>query len=243
MRIGITDTFKPNLKMYTEWLRRVDDGTEFIVLSHRNNNLEALDSVDGLMLTGGGDVDPRCYGLDDPHSQAREVDRARDEFEFRIIERALDREIPILGVCRGMQAMNVYLGGSLVLDLPSAGFEDHAGRKHEIDHRVDVEPQSLLHEIVGTEVLDVNSSHHQAVGQLGNGLMASAVSMDGVVEAAEWILKDRMPFLLLVQWHPERMEKEFENPASKKVAEKFLEQMNQTRTNQPSTTTSHPSKG
>lgn len=234
MRIGMTDTFKPNLKMYTEWLRRVDDGIEFTVLSHRNNNLEALDSVDGLMLTGGGDVDPRCYGLDDPHSQAREVDRARDDFEFRLIERALDREIPILGICRGMQVMNVYLGGSLVLDLPTAGYEDHARKKYEIDHHVRVEPHSLLHEIAGTDELEVNSSHHQAVESLGNGLMVSGLSTDGVFEAAEWILKDRMPFLLLVQWHPERMEREFDTPASRMIGAAFLENAKLFSTTKPS---------
>jgi putative glutamine amidotransferase len=92
-------------------------------------------------------------------------------------------------------------------------------------HQVSVEIDSLLHDVTGQGSLDVNSTHHQAVKDLGNGLMVSAVSKDGVVEAAEWIMKDRMPFLLLVQWHPERMEAQPNSPASKPLAEQFLKEV------------------
>ena len=240
MKIGITDTLKPNLAFYTEWLKRANQDIEFTVLSHVERNVEEVDRVDGLLLTGGGDVDPRYFGVKDSLGRSKDVNSSRDEFEFDALEHALDLNIPILGICRGMQVMNVYLGGTLLLDLPSAGYDDHAReKKYEFDHEVQVDGQSLLHTVVGREVVKVNSSHHQAVDHLGNGLMASAVSTDGVIEAAEWIMKDRMPFLMLVQWHPERMEREFESPASRGVAEMFLKEVQHMITTKNSTTASH----
>ncbi len=181
------------------------------------------------------------FGVGDPLAKTRDVNSSRDEFEFYAIERALDRNVPVLGICRGMQVANVYLGGSLILDLISAGYDDHARSKsYEIDHKITIENPSLLGDIAeGRIELQINSSHHQAVDRLGNGLIASAMSADGVIEAAEWIIKDRMPFLLLVQWHPERMEKEFEGPASKGVAERFLKEVQQVAKIKSSTTASN----
>jgi putative glutamine amidotransferase len=240
MKIGITDTLKPNLAFYTEWLKRVSQDIEFAVLSHVQQNVDEVDRVDGLLLTGGGDVDPRYFGIKDSLGKSKDVNSSRDEFEFDALEHALDRNTPILGICRGMQVVNVYLGGTLVLDLPSAGYDDHARKKnYEFDHEVRIDGQSLLHAVIGRDVINVNSSHHQAVDHLGNGLMGSAVSSDGVIEAAEWIMKDRMPFLMLVQWHPERMERDFGSPASKGVAEMFIKEVHHTLTMKNSTTASH----
>lgn len=243
MRIGITDTLKPNLVFYTNWLKRVNPEVVFTVLSHVQQNDETINAVDGLLLTGGGDVDPRYHGASDSLAKSRDVISSRDEFEFNLIDRALGRGLPILGICRGMQVMNVYLGGSLILDLPSTGFEDHA-RDHEyrLRHRVGIVAGSLLHEIARVDEFDVSSSHHQAVDHLGNGLMASARSTDGVIEAAEWIVKDRTPFLLLVQWHPERMEREFEGPASGALAERFLKEVKQSTTSRTTTRALHLSE-
>jgi putative glutamine amidotransferase len=240
MKIGITDTLKPNLAFYTEWLKRVNPGIEFTVLSHVLQNVEAVDQIDGLLLTGGGDVEPRYFGVKDSLGKSRDVIGSRDEFEFDALEHALDHNIPILGICRGMQVTNVYLGGTLMLDLPSAGYDDHAREKrYEFDHEIRIDPQSLLHALTGRDVMNVNSSHHQAVDHLGNGLMGCAVSQDGVIEAAEWIMKDRMPFLMLVQWHPERMERDFDSPASKGVAEMFVKEVQQMMRTKNSTTASH----
>jgi putative glutamine amidotransferase len=240
MKIGITDTLKPNLAFYTEWLKRLNQGIEFTVLSHVQQNVESVDQVDGLVLTGGGDVDPRYFGVKDSLGRSKDVNSSRDEFEFNALEHALDRNVPIVGICRGMQVMNVYLGGTLVLDLLSAGYEDHArNKKHEFDHQVQIDEKSLLRNLTTKEVLNVNSSHHQSVDHLGNGLMASAISSDGVIEAAEWIMKDRMPFLMLVQWHPERMERDFDSPLSKGVAEMFLTEVQHIITMKNTTTASH----
>lgn len=222
MLIGITDTLKPNLSRYTDWLTSVVPSTKFVVLSHVRQNLETVDIIEGLLLTGGGDVDPKYYGVSDALSKSREVLPSRDEFEFQVIERAFDRNLPILGICRGMQVMNVYLGGTLILDLPSAGYDDHSRPEmNEVVHQVEIEAASLLRSIAGSGSLGVNSSHHQAVEALGNGLMAGAVSSDGVIESAEWMLKDRMPFLLLVQWHPERMDAGKFWGASRSIVERF----------------------
>jgi putative glutamine amidotransferase len=238
VRIGIIDTLKPNLAQYTEWLKRCNASLEFAVLSHIPRNVEAVDFIDGLVLTGGGDVDPKYFGITDPLAKSKDVNDSRDEFEFYVIERALDRNLPVLGICRGMQVMNVYLGGNLILDLPSAGFDDHS-HPEVLDavHQVSVAHDSLLHEIAGQTALGVNSSHHQAVKDLGRGLMASALSADGVVEGAEWILRDRTPFLLLVQWHPERMPVETSAPASKSLAERFIKEVD--RFKAKSSTTEH----
>jgi putative glutamine amidotransferase len=104
-----------------------------------------------------------------------------------------------------MQVMNVALGGTLVVDLPTDGFMEHRSRTAEpLSHPLAVVPHTLLHALAGTTGANVNSFHHQAVDVLGQGLVRSAISSDGVTEAAEWAIKDGMSFLLLVQWHPER---------------------------------------
>jgi len=239
MRVGITDTMETGRKsgLYASWLHRLDPSVEIVVLSYRDRNAGQIKAVDALLLTGGGDVHPGYYGMPDALPRARGVDEQRDEFEFDLIERALDSDLPILGICRGMQVMNVFLGGSLIVDLPSSDYENHSSREgQDSEHTVQIAAQSMLNAVTGASELSVNSSHHQAVSGLGNGLMMSAMSPNGVIEAAEWILKDRMPFLLLVQWHPERM-KEFESPASKNVVKHFFKEIQYSK-NQKSPSTS-----
>jgi Predicted glutamine amidotransferases len=182
-----------------------DPSAEFEKLSPTLGNVDAISEVDGLLLTGGGDIDPEFYGRTGLRNQAQDINRGRDEFEFEVIKRALDADLPILGVCRGMQVMNVALGGSLHVDLKSNGFKDHSTPVNGIlKHAISIEPNSLLSGLAGGLNRDVNSYHHQAIDELGKGLMPTAQSPDGVVEAAEWLSKEGMSFLLLVQWHPER---------------------------------------
>jgi putative glutamine amidotransferase len=227
VRIGVADTLSPahKLERYLEWLRRRDPAVEFVVLSYQLGNASEIGKVDGLLMTGGGDIHPAYYGMDVELDRVEGVDERRDVFEFDLVDRALDADLPVLGICRGMQLVNVYLGGSLIVDLPSAGHAGHASAgDDEKYHEVAVAPPSLLGEMTGAENLMVNSSHHQAIGRLGNGLVVSAVSPDGVTESAEWILRDRMPFLLLVQWHPERM-KDVGCPAVRSIADGFLKEV------------------
>ena len=206
MRIGITDCLREDkLRQYLDWMGNADPSAEFEKLSPTLGNVDAISEVDGLLLTGGGDIDPEFYGRTGLRNQAQDINRGRDEFEFEVIKRALDADLPILGVCRGMQVMNVALGGSLHVDLKSNGFKDHSTPVNGIlKHAISIEPNSLLSGLAGGLNRDVNSYHHQAIDELGKGLMPTAQSPDGVVEAAEWLSKEGMSFLLLVQWHPER---------------------------------------
>lgn len=241
MRIGFTDNLNAEkFEQYCQWIRSVEPAVEVVKLSPALANDGVVHTLDGVVLTGGGDVDPAYYGFIDEQGIVREVNQERDEFEFRVIEQALDAELPIIGVCRGMQVMNVYLGGTLIPDLLTAGREDHARRGgSDSIHPIMPVPHSLLSAVTGLGSQSVNSAHHQAVEHLGRGLMASAVSRDGVVEAAEWSLKDDMPFLLLVQWHPERMEKSA-SPCSHGIAALFAREVQHRKSHgRTSSTTPH----
>jgi putative glutamine amidotransferase len=168
-----------------------------------------LDSVDGLMLTGGGDVDLQFY--DQKVSSALKktlggVDTLRDQMELELVRQAHQREMPVLGICRGHQVMNVAFGGTLIVDIPAeVGSEvrhSRPDRKNDPVHDVEIEPGSRLASIFGTTTLPVNSSHHQAVGKVGKGLLVSARTSDGVIEGIE--TRDGA-FTVGVQFHPERM--------------------------------------
>ena len=171
---------------------------------------EVLDELDGLLLTGGGDVAAWHYG-EEPAPEAYGIDPARDAWELALVEGTTKAPtepaggaIPILGVCRGAQLLNVAAGGSLIQHLPHITDEQHwqRGRDTEAVHSVDIEAASPLAAIVGTRRLGVNSIHHQAIARVGEGFRAVAWASDGVVEAIERI--DDAP-LLAVQWHPESL--------------------------------------
>jgi putative glutamine amidotransferase len=223
MRIGVTDNQKANFDLYVQWLKRGDPGAEIVKLSYLANNVAELDTCDGLMLTGGGDVDPMRYNKPEAKGEVRDVDKRRDEFEFDVIKRAMDLRTPLLGICRGLQMTNVALGGSLIIDLVSNGYRSHRGNG-ELLHRIDVLKDTLLSRILGSSNADVNSAHHQAVDTVAAGLRISARSEDGVVEALEWMDPAGKPFLMLVQWHPERM-RDQENIASRKILHAFLNEV------------------
>lgn len=178
---------------------------------------ELLDRADGLLLSGGAGLDPACYraalGWDAPRADAAErlvgeTTPVREAAELRLLARAEERRMPVLGICRGVQLMNVAHGGTLYHDLatqhaPDAG---HLGLVHNehmdgcISHAVEVEPASLLAQVCGGTRLEVNSLHHQAVRDVAPGFAVNAVATDGVVEGLE--LPD-YPFMVGVQWHPE----------------------------------------
>lgn len=167
-----------------------------------------LEIADGLVLTGGEDVDPRRYGA--PEGGANRVSPERDELELRLAERALDRGIPILAVCRGMQLLNVALGGSLVGDLLGEGRtdvdHDRTGQLVTRDvHAVRVEGTRLLRGVFRSDTFRVNSTHHQGLRDLADGLVPVARSEDGIVEAVEYRGDRTDAWVVGVQWHPERM--------------------------------------
>jgi len=208
MIIGITDPMEEaaTYERYCALIRRWVPGAEAQILSCVTGTFSEIDRCDALLLTGGGDVHPKFYGRDEDVTLARGVKVGRDLFEFDIIREAMGRGMPVMGICRGMQVFNVAMGGSLIPDIEAAGFVSHRrGDAPERLHRVNVTKGSLLNGIAGVTEGTVNSSHHQSVGTVGRGLCVSARSEDGIIEALEWQDRAGKPFVLLVQWHPERM--------------------------------------
>ena len=161
----------------------------------------ALDGVQGLVLTGGEDVDPAHYHAA-PHPKLGDTDAARDAVELALIAGARRRRLPILAICRGIQVLNVALGGTLYQDLATErpGKIDHADTAAR--HGLAVESGSLLHRTIATVTTTVNTRHHQAIRDLAPGLRATAWAEDGVIEGAEPGAAGE-PWLLAVQWHPE----------------------------------------
>jgi putative glutamine amidotransferase len=163
-----------------------------------------LDVVHGVVLTGGGDVAPSRYGAQ-PVPETKNVNLARDAFDIRLLQVAIDRDLPVLATCRGMQVLNVALGGSLVQHVPSATGTDHDQfrRWSEGVHSVKIEPDSHLAEALGTTEVTVNSIHHQAVLESAPGTRAVAWADDHTIEAIEL---PGSPHVVAVQWHPELLE-------------------------------------
>jgi putative glutamine amidotransferase len=165
---------------------------------------EILDLLDGLILAGGADIDPAAYGAE-RHAETHGTNPERDAFEIALAQRAIERDMPFLGICRGMQLLNVARGGTLLQHLPeSHGHEEHRrtpGTFEGADHLVHLEPESLAARAAGEELHNTLSHHHQAVDRVGDGLAVTGRSdIDDVPEAVE--LPDRR-FVLGVQWHPE----------------------------------------
>ena len=185
-----------------------------------------LDSskLDGVLFAGGEDVDPAFYGEQRKYESVQ-VNRARDEFEMGLLKQALKRRLPILGICRGAQLINVDFGGTLYQDLDqdaAPGFDhrqtDSGMARNEFSHTVTItEPRSLLAGAVHGSCR-VNSIHHQAIRHLGRGLKVSAHSEDGLVEAIE--AADDYPFLLAVQWHPEEI---VDHHEQRQILEEFVQ--------------------
>ncbi len=172
---------------------------------------ELYQSCDGVLLTGGDDVDPVLFG-EATHATTEGIDRVRDDTEIAMSQWAAEDDKPLFAICRGIQVMNVAFGGSLIQDVPTQYRDErfdiqHNGRyeaasRSTVLHQVYVEPRSQLAGIVGAGDVGVNSFHHQAAKKVGDGLLVTARSKDGLIEALE--MPDRR-FYLGVQWHPEEM--------------------------------------
>lgn len=164
-----------------------------------------LDRVDGLLLPGGIDIEPTRYSAQ-PHPMLGETDGVRDAFELAITLAAWERRMPLLAICRGLQVLNVALGGSLIQDLPSERPSSIAHRQTEPrpegTHEVAIEPGSMLARLIGDRCI-VNSFHHQALDRVADDLIVTAAAPDGVIEAVE---SGSRPGILAVQWHPEEMQ-------------------------------------
>ncbi|MEP6572029.1 MAG: gamma-glutamyl-gamma-aminobutyrate hydrolase family protein [Gemmatimonadota bacterium] len=173
------------------------------LLDSRNIAL-ALEGIAGLVLTGGEDVDPVTYKAA-ASPRLGTVDPRRDALEFAALDAALGLGLPVLGICRGIQVINIRLGGTLWQDLPSefsgAINHDPRGARAERTHAIRVAPGSLLADALGTTGFSANSFHHQGIQNLAPGLVASAWAEDGLIEGVE--RSRELPWLVAVQWHPE----------------------------------------
>jgi len=190
---------------YERWLRSAQ--VDFAISRAGDETPVAVAGYDALLLTGGGDVDPALYG-DAVGAHTRYVDVKRDRHEIDLIGRCLADGVPVFGICRGIQVLNVALGGGLIQHIPGVpglGGEKHGGRRGDAVHGVLFEGPSALRDAWG-ECGEVNSSHHQAVdpARLGKGLAVVAKSRAGIIEAVEG--RGMGAPVLAVQWHPERMD-------------------------------------
>jgi gamma-glutamyl-gamma-aminobutyrate hydrolase PuuD len=183
-------------------LVREAGATPVVLPVHEEFDPDLVERLDGVVLTGGGDVDPSEYRRERcPLTDG--IDPRRDRFELSLVRAAVARDLPMLAICRGMQVMNVALGGSLIQDIdaevPGAVVHHDLERWNRVVHPVRFEPGSLLARLLGDEV-DVNSMHHQTIDELGDGLVAVGRSPDGLVEAVE---APGLRCVVGIQWHPE----------------------------------------
>jgi putative glutamine amidotransferase len=196
LKVAVTSGSTTNLAPYQSALKGA--GIESV------RNPASLEGLDGLLLTGGSDVNPKLYGQ--PRADESEPpDDVRDELEMKLLAEALEADLPVLAICRGLQLFNVFYGGTLIQHLASAdvhrvkALDEEPGR-HPAVHSIRVKPGAQLAEIVGAGEHEVNSRHHQAVDYVAPGLVVSAVAADGVIEGIE---KPGAAFAVAVQWHPE----------------------------------------
>ncbi len=176
-----------------------------VALPHEPDMADAyLGRIDGLVVTGGDfDVDPALFGAATRHERVTTKER-RTDFEVSIARGALERDMPVLGICGGQQLLCVVLGGTLIQhipdEVPDALAHEQANPRHQPGHQVRIEPGTLLHQIIGADELMVNSAHHQAVKEVGDGVVVDSRAPDGVIEGIE---APGYGFCLGVQWHPE----------------------------------------
>lgn len=221
LTIGITDCSE--WANYERWIKNGNGDIGVVMLKPGEGEDSYVSHCDGIILSGGEDVSPDLYGKPEyvKYYNLTDCSPERDKFELRILKEAEEFKVPVLGICRGSQLGNVYSKGTLIPDLPSIGKTVHSGGpKIDTVHGVTLTKGSRLANIIGLEKGEINSHHHQASDIPGKGLVATAISDDGVIEGLEKAKKHDEEFFLLVQWHPERMD--LNNPFSGKLRDAFL---------------------
>lgn len=211
-------------EQYAKWLCSLRPNVECIDLYFISTEeaKKTIEEVDALVLTGGPDVEPARYGKAFDSSRC-EIDRKRDTLEYWIIKRALKRKLPILAVCRGEQIINVYNGGTLIVDIPQdkkSSVIHSCPQPDSCFHGIRVDKHSMLYKITKTDSGIVNTNHHQAVDQLATIFRVSAISKDSIIEAYEWARPQGKQFFIAVQWHPERLDAK--NPYSNPLGNRLI---------------------
>ena len=195
---------------YVNWVHRGDSAVEIVDMQGMqvDSALELLATCDAIVFTGGEDVVPSYYGKIEDSAQCK-TNPERDSLEFELIKEAMKLKMPVFGVCRGQQILNVALGGTLIVDIPS----DHPGKViHKCEdylhcfHSVNILKGSQLQQISKADTGMVTTNHHQAIEKPAPGMRITAYSADNIPEAIEWAEPEGKPFFIAVQWHPERMD-------------------------------------
>lgn len=226
-KIGISYT-EALFQNYWNWFTPQDLANDFelIELSFEKNNTEDIYQCDGFILTGGIDVEPSFYnGKNDYKNKPGLFTPERDAFEAKIYQYSQANQLPILGICRGMQLINVLQGGKLIQDLDD-GNTRHKKEESDKEHTIVTENDTLLYNISGTLSGHVNSAHHQAIdpNAIGDNLKVNAYDDDDemIIEGLEFDDKTNKGFMLCVQWHPERMKEKEQDPFSENIKKQFL---------------------
>ncbi|MCB9187002.1 MAG: gamma-glutamyl-gamma-aminobutyrate hydrolase family protein [Flavobacteriales bacterium] len=209
---------------YQRWLLHFDSTLTFYqAYGMSSDSLEVvLKQIDGIILTGGKDIHPSLSGKDSLIAQCGPIDEYRDSLELALVSHAFEQKIPLFGGCRGMQLLNVAKGGSLIIDIPTTRNSNiHKQQEGDAHHMVYCHP--WLANILEQDSGSVNSNHHQAVDRLAEGFKVMAVAQDSIVEAFYWEDKSSHPFVLGVQWHPERMERD--DPMAANLARIFIKNL------------------
>ena len=178
---------------------------------------EIIPRLDGILMSGGADIDPERYGAD-PEPELQSIEPVRDDFELKVLEKVYENELPVAGICRGLQILNVYAGGTLFQDVPP-----HAARKEPPSsrvHEVTFDDGSLFSGLYGSSI-QVNSLHHQSIDKLGKGFLATGVSNDQGIEAIEHVERP----IIAVQWHPEMLDTRDSDPLFQWLVQRSSERL------------------
>ena len=226
--VPLVDQEKESLWMLPGYMEGIMEAGGIPVILPLTSDADVIaqlsDTVQGILLTGGHDVDPGLYG-EERMPECGASCKERDEMEAGLLKQALEKNMPILGICRGIQFLNVYLGGTLYQDLVKqrpSNVEHHQKPPYDVPiHDIDLLEDGSLFQLLNTKKLSVNSYHHQAIKRKADALKAMAVSEDGIVEAVEMTDKK---FVWALQWHPEFSHKTDED--SRKIFEEFVKKCN-----------------
>jgi putative glutamine amidotransferase len=228
INIGLTYTgSEQKHNNYVNWLKKDNPEIEIVKLSATDNNLELVQALDGIVISGGVDIHPKEYGsiVFDYANAPASFDEARDQFEKAVYTITRQYKIPLLGICRGMQLVNCIHGGTLAHDMGDELNSIHRFDETDQLHEIHIKPGTLLYSVTAQNKELANSAHHQCIDRLGNELVVNCTSGCGIIEGVEWVGNSGKSFFLGVQWHPERMYQHGlgESPLSKNIRDTFLE--------------------
>ncbi len=225
IQIGISrGSGSEGYEQYEKWITQHYPNANVVDLYNLEleDAVKVLEQSSGLILSGGPDVHPAYFGKGYDTLRCS-IDNWRDTLEFTLIQKARKMKMPVLGICRGLQILNVAYGGSLIVDIPEDIGTDVIHQDttaNDVMHKINIDKDSYLYEISGTESGEVNSNHHQAIDVIAANLVATSTTEDGIIESVEYKYPDKKPYLLAVQWHPERLEDN--KSLSSPIAESFL---------------------